>query len=138
MASPKTIREGVANRLRTIQGLTVYDRWPDQLAQTPCAVMLPPESDYEQAFGRGELTLWRMDIHLFASVKAGLDRGQDVLDRLLATSSTGGVFGAIHGDRTLGGAAHWTSIKGHRSYDLSETDDVAYAAAVVETEVWAS
>ena len=136
--NPRTLRTGIATRLKTIKGLTVYERWPGQL-NPPCAVVDVLEAEPEQVMGRGDLTRWTVNVHLFMSLAAGPENAQDRLDPLLATSSTGGVFGAIAADRTLGGIAHATFIKGHSDYMPYVIDEnISYEGVRTELEVWAS
>ena len=116
MAHIGTIRTSLGDRLRTISNLAVYDRWPNQQnVQTPCAIVMPGEAEYEQQFGDGRLARLEFEIYLFASLAPGYEQAQRALDPLIATSSTGGVYGAIHADRTLGSAVHTTFVRGHRN-----------------------
>src|SRR3990167_1854692 len=99
MANPTALRTGLGVRLKTIAGLTVYNRWPGQI-NPPCAVIDMVRAEPEQTFGRGDLTKWDFQIYLFQPLGGGYENAQDRMDILLATSSTGGISGAIHGDRT--------------------------------------
>lgn len=138
MANPDTLAIGLGDRLRTISGLTVYDRWPNQL-NPPCALVGAGEAEPEQALGRGDLSKWDFDIYVFMPLAGGIDNAQRRMAPLLATSSTGGVYGAIHGDRTLAGKAHSTFVKRiGRPDQVDINDQVSYLGAIIGCEVWAS
>lgn len=138
MANPRGLRTGLADRLKTISGLTVYERWPGQI-NPPCAVVGLGEAEPEQTFGRGDFTRWNFDLYLFQSLAGGYENAQDRMDPLLATSSTGGIYGAIHGDRTLGGRAASTFVRGIRDYDrVSINEQVDYMGVIADVEVWAT
>lgn len=139
MANPRTLRTGLGTRLRTIAGLTVYERWPNQL-NPPCAIVDLVGAEPEQTMGRGELTRYDFDLHVLMPLAGGWENAQDRLDPLLATSSTGGLFGAIAADRTLGGAAHTTFVKAlPRDYERRIVDEnIEILAVTVPVEVWAS
>lgn len=141
MADVGTIRTALGVRLATISNLTIYDRWPNQSpVNTPCAIVLPTDGEYEQNFGDGRTAKLNFEVYLFASLAPGYEQAQRTLDPLLATSSTGGVYGAIHADRKLVSTVHDTFIRGHRNYDQIGGEDggPAYAAAVVDVTVWSS
>ncbi len=136
MASPAAIRTALETRLRSIAKLNVYKRWPNQ-AEFPCVSVSRGAAEPEQVLGRGDLTRWRFDLYVFAG--GGYEVGQDNLDPYLATSSTGGIFGAIAADRTLGGTVHSTFVRriGEDSqFELG--DDRLAIGAVIELEIWAS
>ena len=137
MASPRTIRTALAARLRSISGLTVHPRWPNNLIP-PCAVIDSDQSEPEQTFA-GTLTRWTFPVQLYVPQAPGFEQAQDTLDALLATSSTGGIYGAIAADRTLGGAVDTVFVKGHRDYGLQELAEGVYVqAAVIDLEVWST
>ncbi len=139
MAKVTDLRAGLAARLNTIQGFTGYRRWPNDI-NMPCGIVDLTGAEPEQTMGRGELTLYRFDVEVLYSLAGGWENAQDQLDVLLATSSTGGVFGAIAADRTLGGVAHSTFIRAlPRAYERRVLDEQREAlAATVPLEVWAS
>lgn len=137
MASPAAIRTGLETRLGTIAGLKVYRRWPSQITEFPCAIVTRTRSDPEQALGRGDLTRWELEVHLLAKMAPGYETAQDTLDPLIATSSTGGVFGAIAADRTLGGVVHTTFVRGFREDDQDELAlQLSALTVVAELECW--
>jgi len=137
MANPRTLRTGLANRLRTITGLEVYERWPGQI-NPPCAVIGLADAEPEQNMGGGELTKWNFDIFLFVSLAGGPDNAQVLMDPYLS-SSTGGVYGAVKGDPTLGSIAHTTIVGDHHDYEqVAVNEQLAYLGCIVDCEVWAS
>ena len=142
MANPRTIRAGIGVRLQTMSLLSgnVYERWPPTgNLNTPCAIIDLSDAEPEQTFGRGELTRWNFNVHLLASVGGGLENAQDVLDPLLATSSTGGIFGAIAADRTLGGRVDTCLVKGYRDHQPVEIgENLVLYGVVCDLEAWSS
>lgn len=139
MANPRTLRESLATRLRSIAGIQVYDSWPSAGLNVPCAVIDDPEAEPEQTFGRGELTQWRVPVWLFVSLAPGPEQAADNLAPLLATSSTGGIFGAVDADRRLGGAVDTTLVRRYRDHgEINVAEGAAYYGAVVDLELWAT
>lgn len=141
MASPTTIRTNLGTRLRSISGLQVYDRWPAVgNLNLPCAVIDMTGSEPEQTFGRGDLTRWDFQLYVLTGTAGGVDQAQKAIDPFLATSSTGGVFGAIAADRTLGGAVDTVFVRGTRDYGLIDlpNTDLMLQGAVIDLEMWAS
>ena len=138
MASPKIVRDALQTRLKSIAGLTVYPTWPNN-PTPPFAVLEQVSAEHEQTLGRGDMTRWAVDVKLMVSLAAGYEQAQNSLDAYLATSSTGGVFGAIAADRTLGGVVSGVfvpSISGYDQYEMGET--LAYMGAIVRCEVWST
>lgn len=137
--NPRTLRTQLATRLRTIGGLLVYERWPGQL-NPPCAVIDVLSGEPEQTLGRGELTRYDVTVEVLQPLAGGWENAQDRMDPLLATSSTGGVFGAIAGDRTLGGTVHGVFVTGLPSaYERRIIDEsLECLAATIPLTIWAS
>jgi hypothetical protein len=138
MANPETLASGIVDRLKTISGLTVYNGWPNQV-NTPCVIVDLAGDEPEQTMGRGDLTRWDYDIELLYSLAGGEPNARSQLYPLLATSSTGGVYGAIHGDRTLGGIAYSTFVKyGSKPERRFTEEGIGILQATIRVEVWAS
>jgi len=130
------LRAGLANRLRTIAGLEVYERWPGQI-NSPSAIIGLNRIEPHYMMG-SDIRAWHFSIHLFQPLAGGMENAQDRMDPLLATSSTGGIYGAIAGDRTLGGIAHSTFVRAMRDYDvMGINEQLSYMGAVIDAEVWA-
>ena len=140
MATARDLRAGLKARLETMNGVKgrVYTRWPSQM-DFPCAVITRGRAEPEQTMGRGDLTRWEFEVYLLASLAPNYEGAQDRLDTFINTSSTGGVYTAIHNDRTLGGAASYTFVMGIREDEQVElTESLAAMGAVVELQVWAT
>ena len=138
MASPKIVRDALATQLRTISGLTVYPTWPNN-PHPPFAVVEMAAAEHQQTLGRGDFTKWDLDIKVMVSLAPGYEQAQNSLDLYLATSSTGGIYGAIRADGTLGGVVGATfvpSISGYDQYEMGES--LAYMGAIVRCECWSS
>jgi len=140
MSSPGIIRTALQTRLATIAGLRIYAQHPSQL-NLPCAILTPVVTEPEQTFGRGDLTRYDLDCTLYTNAAAGLEQAQSFMDPYLATSSTGGVFGAIAADRTLGGVVSTVFVQGLTDYGIEEPDpggSLAYLRATVRLTVWST
>ncbi len=140
MANPRTIRTALATRLESIAGLKAYRNWPALgNLNVPCVIVDVGEAEPEQTFGRGDLTRWTFPLYVLVNSAGGPEQGQDNLDPYLATSSTGGIFGAIAADRTLGGTVDTVFVKGYRDYDPQVVDDnLMYQGCIIDLEVWAA
>lgn len=138
MASIAAIRTALKTRLESIDGLQVYRSWAGNF-NFPCAVIDRVHSEPEQALGRGELTRWGLEVYLLASLAPGYSAAIERLDPYLATSSTGGVFGAIAADRTLGGVVHSTFVQGYREDEQIDLgSQLSAVGIVIELEAWSS
>ena len=137
MANPQALKNGLAARMKSISALKyVYTEWPDQIIP-PCAIITRGEAVPEQTFGRGDLTQWMFDIYLFVTGAAGGQKGQLAAQPFAATSSTGGVFGAIAADRTLGGVCDTAFVKAMREdTDWQVAENVDFYGFVAAVEVW--
>ena len=52
---------------------------------------------------------------------------------------TGGIYGAIHADRTLGGVVHYTFVNGFRDFNPIEVgDSISYIGAIAGVEMWST
>lgn len=138
MATPTTIRTALQTRLRTIEGLHVYSRWPNQL-NPPCAILDIESGESNQTMGRGDFSKWNITVEVIQPLAGGWENAADRMDKLLATSSTGGVFGALAGDRTLGGVGNVLIKSLPREYTRRVIDEsLEVLAATIGLEVWAS
>lgn len=139
MANPRTIRESLATRLKSISGLTIHDSWPNSVPNVPCAIIDEIDAEPLQTFGRGDMTRWSMDVWVLTTFAPGVEQAIDNTDPYFATSSTGGIFGAIAADPTLGGAVHYTFVKGFRDFDtINVGESLTYQGAVASLEMWAT
>ncbi len=113
--APATIREGLAQNLGSIPGLTAYDTEPD-VPKVPCAWPWP-QSDFinRETMHTGILrTEWTVSL-LVAAADTG--KAQNELDVYLTSTSGMSVMRAIETDQTLGGAASNCIWKVVRRYD---------------------
>lgn len=136
MSNVNTVRTGLYNRLNTIAGLTVYRTWPNVI-KVPCAIIKRAGMQPEQTFGRGDLTKYGFELFVFGSLAGGYENGQDNMDRYLAVTSTGGIFGAIAADRTLGGVVDTVFVREFREDDQwTVAENVDFQGFVADVEVW--
>lgn len=92
------VRDGLAARLDTISGFQAYTRIT--AFNLPCALVLPPTSDYRGDLGLGSY-IARFDVPVFVASSA-----EEPLDNLLVhldPANARSVFAAIEADPTLGG-----------------------------------
>lgn len=138
MASARVIRNALTTRLRSIDKLTVHPRVPDfGYLNPPCATIMPTRGEPEQTFGRGDLTKWEFDVTVLVPGAQGRLDAQDQLDKYTATSSTGGIFGAIAADRTLGGVVDTTFFKAMSDYgEVEIAQDVMLMGVTISLECW--
>ena len=131
------IRDGLRDRLQSIAGLVSHDVIP-QVVVPPCAIVVPRRGSYEETMGRGgDPARYFFEIWLFAE-SGDFPSGQNYLDKLLAATSTGGVFGAIAADRTLGGWAITTFVDTFREYEVREYANLQILTTTLDVEVWSS
>lgn len=118
MASVIALREGVADRLRTIGGLDVRTKATGN-ALVPAAIV-------QTALGGPVITY---NVDLDSSVDVNLvvtllvntvitDAAEERLERFVATDGPESVKAALDGDPTLGGIAHYAIITEVRQYGL--------------------
>ncbi len=140
MASIRTIRNALGTRLESISGLTVHRRVPAfGKLNPPCVVISPARQEPEQTFGRGDLAKYEFDILVMVKGGQGREPAQDALDTYPATSSTGGIFGALAADRTLGGVVDHTFVKSLSDYgDIEVTQDITHLGCNVLVECWST
>lgn len=131
-----TIPQAIATRLQAVAGLHVYDRWPHNgQVDLPCVLVHLDRGTAPYAFGRGDFEPQTYQLYAFVSAAPGNDVAQDALDALLATSSTGGMYGALSADRTLGGRVSTVLVRGVDGYDVyrqAETEEYWGARMTVE------
>lgn len=134
MASITDIREGLAERLRTISGLRVMSTEPDSVNPPSAAVGLQTVT-FDRAFGRGHDEL-EFVVRLYAS-RADDRAGQRKLDSYIAGSGASSVKAAIEGDLTLDGAAIQCRVTGVDNYGVYEVGGTPYYGAEFAVIVWA-
>lgn len=103
MTSLAQVRDGLANRLNTIDGLRVIAYVPDDLPGYPAAVIFPPtNTDYSDDLGTGSFTV---ELIVLLFVPATVDRQQLDLYTLLDRTGSSSIYATVEADRTLGGLA---------------------------------
>ena len=100
MAALGAIRDAIQTTIEAnVSGLRVYDTVPDQ-ANLPALLILPVETDFFKAFGRGTDT---HQIDLFVMLSRTVPRtGQDSLDAYVGGSGSQSIRQAIFNNQGLG------------------------------------
>ena len=138
MATVAAIRTALQTRLKSINGLQVYSRWPANV-NVPCVIIRRGVTEPEQNLGTGTITKYMFELYVLASLSGGYEQAQDNIDPYLATSSTGGIYGAINADRTLGGVVAATFVKAFSEDDQLEfSENMTYQSFKADVECWAS
>ena len=104
----QAIRDGIATRLATIDGLRTYARPADSF-NTPAGIVGAITPSYDETLEGG----YNMTAEVLVAVTRepqGLDRATDSLDDYADTAGASSVYAAINGDRTLGGAVSDTRM----------------------------
>lgn len=94
------IRDGMRDRLATVQGLQAFDVMPATLPDRNVAVVLPGDPLFQPAGHRGKVSVAIRVV--VRCTRATVKDAQDALDALIWPG--GGVIAAVEGDPTLGGA----------------------------------
>lgn len=134
MATLSAIRDAIQTVVGTaIPTLTVYDTVPD-VVNLPALVVIPAETVFSAAFGRG------LDTHTLSLCVLASNRepglGQDDLDALVAGSGVGSVRQAIWNNKTLSLASTDANITGMSQYGgRFETAGVEHVGAILTTVV---
>ncbi len=135
MATITQVRSGLATRLATITGLTVYET-VTPTPVVPCVFIRPADGDYDVTMASGG-DIARFEITLLASAAGGpWDVAQDKIDAYLTRSGSGTIRGAIQGDVTLGGTAHSTRVTGWRDYGTLAYGGAEYFGVRLTVEAW--
>lgn len=100
MAGLEQIRDAIKATIDAgVEGLRAYDTVPD-IVNLPAVLVLPTETDFFGAFGRGSDT---HQIDLFVMVSRTVPRvGQDSLDAFVTGAGSQSIRQAIFNNRTLG------------------------------------
>jgi hypothetical protein len=128
------VMAGIGNRLRTLEGLRVFDYPADNLSP-PMAVVAFPEGDVEyDAQGHAD----RAEFVVFVVVGRVSERsGYAALAAYMSGSGTSSVKAAIEADPTLGGAADGgtTRVTSSRIESVVTSAGVEYLAASFSVDV---
>lgn len=130
MSSMDALRDGIATRLATVNGLRVSATYLDA-PRPPVAMVLPERIAYDLDGSRGA-------DQFFFTVSLLVGRADDraaqrnIDDYVVGTNS---VKKAIEADRTLGGAADTCRVTEMRNYGQVSVGDVVYLGVEFEVEV---
>jgi len=130
MSSMDALRDGIATRLATVNGLRVSATYLDA-PRPPVAMVLPDRIEYDLDGSRGA-------DQFFFTVSLLVGRADDraaqrnIDDYVVGTNS---VKKAIEADRTLGGAADTCRVTEMRNYGQVSVGDVVYLGVEFEVEV---
>lgn len=136
MAGLSEIRAGLAENLRSIQGIQVSP-WLLSNPTPPAIEIQPGEIDWDRAMQRGldELTL---TIRAFVAISTDIG-AQHRLDELLAPSGPSSVKAAAESDRTLGGLVDDLRVTRCTGYRLFTRDGgVSVLGAEWTVQIFAS
>lgn len=133
MAGLSAIRQGLADRIATIDGLRARDHIPDNIVP-PMAFVNPTQIQYDVDNARG-LVQYTFTVSLFAS-RADSRSAQLTVDRYVSTSGLDSVKDAIEGDRTLGGIVDTCRVTNVTNYVVQDANDTEFLAVDFNVEVW--
>jgi hypothetical protein len=131
MATIAQIRDGLATRLETIDGLRAHRTRPGQI-NPPCAVVSRRQTRFDQTFDGADDFTFAVTVF----VQFGNDRtAQEALDAYLNPSGASSVVAAIHGDPTLGGVVDYARVVSAEQDGLETYAEVEYLAVDFVIEV---
>jgi hypothetical protein len=105
--SLESVQAGLADALRTIVGLRVYD-FPSDRIEPPAAVLSLPETPYDVTFG-GRTDEWTFPLWVLVAKADDKASYGEMLGYLEAEGSKS-IRAAIEADRTLGGACDTCAV----------------------------
>lgn len=128
-------RGGLATRLSTIPGLTVYTTVP-ATPVAPCAVIRPTKGSYDTTIANGG-DEYSYDVVVLATQAAtAWDTAQELLDEYLARSGARSIRAAVQGDVSLGGYAHTCRVTGWSDYGTMSLAGADWFGVRFTVEVW--
>lgn len=135
MASLTELRQGLADRCDTIDGLTANPTGRGTV-NVPAAVIGVETIDYDSTMARGSDD-YILTIRLLVA-ESTEEIGQDALDEYLASAGDRSIKAAVEAEKSLGGVAHFAVVRGVTEYGDIEYGGVGYLGAVFTVEVTAS
>lgn len=134
MATVGAIRDGLAAKLATIEGLRVHDVIPDDMM--PPAVVIRPAQGSFVRYRRTHSGSTEMTIIVTIVVSAGWSRtAQDALDEYMATSGPMSVLAALDGPVT--GVSDYVQVVEATNWGEVEVAGVTYFGVDFVVEVLA-
>lgn len=114
MATLKQLREGLATRLRTVDGLGQVSEYRLANLMPPCAYIKVSKTE-RLAMGRHSVALRQVTFAVNVLMAAGLEEASQLkLDELV---DSGAIPDALEADQTLGGVAGSVYVSGVSEYD---------------------
>ena len=107
MGSLANVQAGLADALRTIVGLRVYD-FPSDRVEPPAAVLSLPETPYDITLG-GRSDEWTFPLWVLVAKANDKSAYGEMVDYLEA-EGVKSIRAAVEADRTLGGACDTAAI----------------------------
>lgn len=121
-ASFTQIRKGIATNLGSLGDPWQVSPYMIGNPTPPTIWVVPEESDYDEAMGRG-LDCLKFTVQAFVGVVAD-QQAQARLDALLDPASSTSVKALVESDKTLGGAVQTLRVVKHHGYQIYEHPNV--------------
>lgn len=136
MSTVAELREGLAVRLRTINGLASTATAPAN-AQPPFAYVLPgtPFIEWDESFNRG-LDKYNFTVRIIVGA-VDQQGSQLLLDAYLNPDGTSSVKAALNADRTLGGKAFDLRASTVSAYGVFMENEAHYLGCEIAVVVYA-
>ncbi len=106
MVTNAEIRTGLADRLRTIPDLQVYERPPGEIVPD-AAVIRRRITNYDVTFDGADDTTWAVTVFV---AFGNTDAGMEALDKYVSSSGAWSVVAAIDVDATLGAIVDYARV----------------------------
>jgi len=134
MATLTEIRQGLADRLATIDNLRVAATMPEQV--NPPISVVSIESVQYDLNARNGLTQYNMVVTVIVA-RADARTAQNAIDQYVAPTGDRSVKAAIEGDRTLGGKVNTCRVTAVTNYQIQDTLEIPYLGIDFTVEVYA-
>lgn len=130
MSTLEQVADAVRDTLATLDGITVFDTPPESL-HPPSAVVMPPEIDYQRAFGSNGTNRADIDV-LVLTAPAGsfTDNAFRMLWPYMDRSGAKSVYAAVEADQTLGGVVEAAHVRSFRMVTGEEVAAIGYVGGV--------
>lgn len=118
------IREGLAVRLRTIDGLNVYSTVPGSIV-VPAAIIMLGDGQFLTYDTSSDSDGMTWTVRVFTSLADNVS-GQTALDEYLLRTGDYSIRAALAADPTLGGAVDYADVTGASGYGIAPVGAVEY------------